>query len=794
MNKLKKDKKITYKMISVCLSLVMMITSFLPMTVQAAGKNEIINSLSDIPAILEDKDTQALGSGKIYYRKADVDIADGTNTSNYQKALQTSFQDDQYKMNTSTSSLVNDWEYLGACLFERARANDTPTKYIKNLTVYGKKDLPEGRVDGNFFLVPNIFEGTDNSLKNAQKKAIDQINNYEVMDGKKMQVFVTAKEASQLSNSNEEGPVYYKTILLPVLDAYLTVQFRAMTVYFHNFKVSPIYPMNEGSYHREISDEQEKSPMYTAGYNNDSGTTVSGTQSLTNVVNYTVTNAVNGSKSYTYEESVSVEYKKALGVFGEITGTIGFNTSQAIENGWSNEKSESKTTETSSEATITLPPYTAAYIRQQQKKQKAVTYYKCPVLINYDVTIVGCNAAATYVLGTFSGSNARASLKNRAVLHPTDTDKDGISWTNIKNDQTADKAINRISRNVLMCTAGGSYTEDLLTAESKVDELIATRPLTKVVADRYDQAMKSGESFSLNQIQLNGMNEKNAVYYGFQSKYGIWKVTDASGDPIENGDITLSGGKGAQKVTAQKEGTYYLTYFIDEDQYHTITNMNHYATNQTVTRPTVKFTVEKVPVNNNTSDTKKDDQTNNTGKNDQTNNTGKNDPQIKNITIGAISDKIASGKKIKLTTNLPKDKVKWTTSNSKLATVDKNGVVKINKKATGKKVIITAIATDGSGKKKTFVIRVMKGEVKKITIKGKKSVKAGKTVKLKAVVKASKGANKKLRWTSNNTKYATVTSSGKVKTKKAGKKKTIKITAMATDGSNKKATIKIKLK
>ena len=199
--------------------------------------------------------------------------------------------------------------------------------------------------------------------------------------------------------------------------------------------------------------------------------------------------------------------------------------------------------------------------------------------------------------------------------------------------------------------------------------------------------------------------------------------------------------------------------------------MNHYATNQTVTRPTVKFTVEKVPVNNNTSDTKKDDQTNNTGKNDQTNNTGKDDQQIKNITIGAISDKIAPGKKIKLTTNLPKDKVKWTTSNSKLATVDKNGVVKINKKAAGKKVIITAIATDGSGKKKTFVIRVMKGEVKKITIKGKKSVKAGKTVKLKAVVKASKGANKKLRWTSNNTRYATVTSSGKVKTKKAGKKR-----------------------
>lgn len=32
-----------------------------------------------------------------------------------------------------------------------------------------------------------------------------------------------------------------------------------------------------------------------------------------------------------YEESVSVEYKKALGVFGEITGTIGFNTHRQLK-------------------------------------------------------------------------------------------------------------------------------------------------------------------------------------------------------------------------------------------------------------------------------------------------------------------------------------------------------------------------------------------------------------------------------------------------------------------------------
>jgi VCBS repeat-containing protein len=39
-----------------------------------------------------------------------------------------------------------------------------------------------------------------------------------------------------------------------------------------------------------------------------------------------------------------------------------------------------------------------------------------------------------------------------------------------------------------------------------------------------------------------------------------------------------------------------------------------------------------------------------------------------------------------------------------------------------------------------------------------------------------------------------VTSNGVVKTKKAGKGKTVKITVAATDGSGKKTTVKIKIK
>lgn len=171
------------------------------------------------------------------------------------------------------------------------------------------------------------------------------------------------------------------------------------------------------------------------------------------------------------------------------------------------------------------------------------------------------------------------------------------------------------------------------------------------------------------------------------------------------------------------------------------------------------------------------------------------------LNLSGISNKIAAGKKVQLTvaftpSNVSNKNVIWTSSNSKVATVNQNGVVSFKKKAAGKSVIITATATDGSGAKAVFKVKSMKGVVKKVTITGAKNrtVKAGKALKLKAKVTATKGANKKLKWTSSNTEYATVSAAGKVKTKKAGKGKKVKITAMATDGSGKKQVVKIKIK
>ena len=175
--------------------------------------------------------------------------------------------------------------------------------------------------------------------------------------------------------------------------------------------------------------------------------------------------------------------------------------------------------------------------------------------------------------------------------------------------------------------------------------------------------------------------------------------------------------------------------------------------------------------------------------------------KVSSIQITAPSKKLAAGKKVQFAAeiapaNADNQSVTWSSSNKKYATVDANGKVTFKKAGAGKSVVITATANDGSGVSASYKIKIMKDSVKKVKLSAaSKSIKAGKSVKIKAVITTTgKQANKTLKWTSSNEEYATVNSKGKVKTKKAGKGKTVTITATTTDGSGKKAKIKLKLK
>lgn len=132
-------------------------------------------------------------------------------------------------------------------------------------------------------------------------------------------------------------------------------------------------------------------------------------------------------------------------------------------------------------------------------------------------------------------------------------------------------------------------------------------------------------------------------------------------------------------------------------------------------------------------------------------------------------------------------KVKWTTSNKKIATVTTKGLV------TAKKVgscTIKASATDGSGEYATCSIRVIR-RVSSLKISNSYiQLLEGKSKKLKTKVSPSSASIKGVKWSSSDTSVAVVGSSGKVHALSEG---IAKITVSTTDGSKIKATCTVKV-
>lgn len=138
-----------------------------------------------------------------------------------------------------------------------------------------------------------------------------------------------------------------------------------------------------------------------------------------------------------------------------------------------------------------------------------------------------------------------------------------------------------------------------------------------------------------------------------------------------------------------------------------------------------------------------------------------------------------------------KNKLQYKSANKKIVSVTKNGVIKAGKNALGKKVKITISSTDGYKKKAVCTVKISTPS-RSLTLKGKTSVRAGKSLRIKASTMPSSASNA-VRWKSSNKKYATVNDKGLVQTKKAGKGKTVTITATTLDGTKLHKSIQIRI-
>lgn len=105
-------------------------------------------------------------------------------------------------------------------------------------------------------------------------------------------------------------------------------------------------------------------------------------------------------------------------------------------------------------------------------------------------------------------------------------------------------------------------------------------------------------------------------------------------------------------------------------------------------------------------------------------------------------------------------KVTWSSSSTKIATVDENGLVTGLKRGT---VTITAKATDGSGKTAKITLKVVDA-VTGLTIQGVKSVGQGCTITLKATIAPEGATNKNIIWSLDCDKsIATIDQQGRLK-------------------------------
>lgn len=154
----------------------------------------------------------------------------------------------------------------------------------------------------------------------------------------------------------------------------------------------------------------------------------------------------------------------------------------------------------------------------------------------------------------------------------------------------------------------------------------------------------------------------------------------------------------------------------------------------------------------------------------------------KNVTTATVGKSLQL--KVKVTPANATQKITWTSTKKKVATVSQDG--KVTPKKKGKTTITAKLP---NGKKVTWKITVKEVKAKKIRLNKKKvTLHAGETLKLKTKLKPA-GSTAKIKWKSSKKKVASVSKNGTVTARKKGK---AVITAQLPNGKKAKCKVTVK--
>ena len=389
--------------------------------------------------------------------------------------------------------------------------------------------------------------GTANSIDAAAKAAVAAHNSMSVPSGCDPYSLLNP---SGLDNA-ARNCVYYVKHGFPKHEEGVTTRANgSYAIIFSDFQIAQV--VSDGYIETNVMDtdnykltKYDPSSVNAQVFTNDTLEPAQATASLTTTVSETVTLTTTDSYQYSESKSWNIGGKLMLGNKdwyggGEVSG--GFSQTWSNVTGKSFSNAEAKTSGTTNTSTLSaaLPPYTEATVIQSKGKGDMSIKIDLPVAVFYNVTIVylcngkinGADAFTAYYRGTTgrNSTDARDDLYQRVLKGAAEPDE-------VNNATDTMKALaQKIYGNVPLSKANTGFDYQIEYNQSRLSEVRPMKNLSRVELKdkRTNITLSVGDPLDVSTVQVVGLNDASAPYFGFDDAKGSWILEDTDGKPIKD--------------------------------------------------------------------------------------------------------------------------------------------------------------------------------------------------------------------------------------------------------------------
>ena len=510
----------------------------------------------------------------------------------------------------SGRSLAEEWFRLGVWISKQQSWTSAPYEPLqKAATGYGYELLtPDYKM--NYYSGDHGFDVYTSGLKpaNSMKDAETQMRQFAYETYRKQGGDSFTWEKSSLSNDDRKQDILYLIVRGTKYTGSASQQKghgAGMGMIFSDFQLHPIFPdqTDSKSQYRQTADQPIlSSEVHMTETRNDTASYGTASQALEHSASVEVSSGYEKGTQYSWEEGIEVGHEWGVEV-GPVNASehfnVHFSASQAITQAWSEGKATTNGASWSTEAGVTMPPYTRVLLESNTSTQTFYESWKTPMYLTYKVTFVDYSINIENGASDHDYAQVITSFPNDRIGEPGDAvsavkycfdnrnDFKDLNWNEIIRKSNSweyhgvkgsiEPVINIVNTNI----PDAPHVENLTSTEKVTSQrssgMISLYPMKKIACTNgiTEYTMSKGDYIYPENIELEGRldsNYQNAPYHGFKKEEGYWALVDEFDNPIpENSDVArlekdLQSGK-QRLVAGTQPGKVILKYMIDEDYY-----------------------------------------------------------------------------------------------------------------------------------------------------------------------------------------------------------------------------------